>query len=232
MPKSKPWLKMWVESLDDPKMLNLTLAEEATWWRLLRLAQRCNADGSIITSGGTPLSFDQIIECLHITLPEDLKAFQSMLEKMEIEGSVCWNQETMKVVHFAERQELSASETPEAVRLRVRLFRQRHHVTTNTLQIPFPSPPDPRNPLIEKKDTKDIYIEEPRYVTDKNSLHQPQSNDKSVTSETTVPDPNVGPVTGKALQLTPKDGFSTTGTLPTSLFINPNLLRYHIFKRP
>jgi hypothetical protein len=158
MPKSKPWLKMWVESLDDPKMRRLTLAEEAVWWRLLRLAQRCNCDGSLITSSGSPLALHEMMDCLHLVEPDDKAAFYSMLKKMETEGSLCWNKETLHIIHFVERQELIPSETPEAVRERVRLFRERHRhqpesneksVTSNGL-----SPLQPSIPSLLEEDTR------------------------------------------------------------------------------
>lgn len=45
MSRSKPWLKLWCEWVDDPKMLRLSLAEQAAWWRVVTLAQKCNAQG-------------------------------------------------------------------------------------------------------------------------------------------------------------------------------------------
>ncbi|MDP3052269.1 MAG: hypothetical protein Q8N42_02055 [bacterium] len=178
MPRSKPWLKMWVESLDDPKMLRLTMAEEAAWWRLLRLAQRCNAGGSLITSSGSPLTVQEIITCLHIASPDEIAAFGSMIKKMEMEGSLLWNNTALHIIHFSERQEMAASETPEAVRERVRLFRQRH-VTETPLQPELPQVSSPLQPPITNIERK---IER-ESVTAENSLHQAQGNEKAVTKE-------------------------------------------------
>ncbi|GAH63343.1 unnamed protein product, partial [marine sediment metagenome] len=58
MAKWKPWLKMWVEWIDDPKMLSLSLAQQGAWWRLLALAQKCMADGLLVKGNGAPLSLD------------------------------------------------------------------------------------------------------------------------------------------------------------------------------
>lgn len=183
MPRSKPWLKMWVESLDDPKMLRLTMAEEAAWWRLLRLAQRCNAGGSLITSSGSPLTRQEITACLHITSPNDLATFDSMLKKMEAEGSLLWNDESLHIIHFQERQEMAASETPEAIRERVRRYREQHRVTETSLQTKE-SVPSPLIPPISKDREGYIEGEQIRYVTAENSLHHAQGNEKSVTDTT------------------------------------------------
>ncbi|NVM23480.1 MAG: hypothetical protein HWN68_17075, partial [Desulfobacterales bacterium] len=60
MAKFQPWLKMWVEWVDDPKMLSLTLAEQGVWWRLCTLAKKCMADGFLAKGNGAPLSLDEI----------------------------------------------------------------------------------------------------------------------------------------------------------------------------
>ena len=124
MPRSKHWLKMWVEWLDDPKMLRLTLAEQACWWRLVSFAQRCAAGGSLVTSSGSPLTLTEITVSLRISSPEEIASFKSMLKKMEVAGSLFWNSETLHIIHFAERQEMVPSRTKEALAERQRKHRQ------------------------------------------------------------------------------------------------------------
>jgi len=141
MPTPKPWLKMWGEWLHDPKMLSLSLAEQGAWWRLVTLAQECDADGSLVKGNGAPLTVPEIANCLHISTPRDMKTLQSMIEKMEAAGSLDWNSETLTVVHFAERQARIPSETKEAIRERVRQYRERQRVTEKPLQQPDSSPP-------------------------------------------------------------------------------------------
>ena len=143
MPTPKPWLKMWGEWLHDPKMLSLSLAEQGAWWRLLTLAQECDADGSLVKGNGAPLTVPEIANCLHIATPRDMKTLRSMVGKMEAAGSLDWNSETLTIVHFAERQARIPSETKEAIRERVRQYRERQRVTEKPLQQPASSPPLP-----------------------------------------------------------------------------------------
>jgi len=123
--KPKPWLKMWVEWIDDLKMINLSLAEQGAWWRLLTLAQKCAADGYLIMRNESPLSLDEIANNLRIRAKADRKVFNSMIEKMIDLNSLHWDSGALVVTHFAERQAKTSSETPEAVRDRVRLWRER-----------------------------------------------------------------------------------------------------------
>ncbi|MBA7547948.1 hypothetical protein ES705_40389 [subsurface metagenome] len=82
MAKFQPWLKMWVEWVDDPKMLSLSLAEQGAWWRLCTLTKKCAADGFLAKGNGAPLSLDEIASALRITAKADRKVFDSMVEKM------------------------------------------------------------------------------------------------------------------------------------------------------
>jgi len=170
--KYKPWLKMWVEWLDDLKMLSLTLAEQGAWWRLVTLAQKCAADGPLVKDNGAPLSLDAIADTLRITSKADRKVFDSMVEKMTAQGSLHWNSNALVVTHFKDRQARTTSKTPEAVRDRVRRYRERQVVTENPLQEPLPSsPPDP--PITKEREAEaDNSLQK--------TLH---SNVKSVTSE-------------------------------------------------
>ncbi|MBA7624740.1 hypothetical protein ES703_32152 [subsurface metagenome] len=120
-----PWLKMWIEGLDDPKLIRLTLAERGAWWGLLKLAGKCNSGGKII-SGGLGLDMDEIADALHIKTDDDRQALESMIAKMEKRGSLTWNKNhTLTVVHFEERQRVPPSSRPESIAQRVRLHRER-----------------------------------------------------------------------------------------------------------
>lgn len=119
-----PWMKMWVEALDDPKLTRLSLAERGAWWGLLKLAHKCDAGGKIV-SGSVGLGIDEITDALHIKTGEDHLALESMIAKMEKRGSLTWNDDVLTVVHYEERQRIPPSARPEAVAERVRLHRDR-----------------------------------------------------------------------------------------------------------
>ena len=129
----KPWLKLWTDWIHDPKILNLSIGEKGAWCLLLSLAQECEADGYLVLGNGNPMSLDDIARCLHITAKKELAILQSMIKKMESLGSLAWNSKALVVVNFATRQSLVTSDTKEAVRDRVRRFRERQVVTETAL---------------------------------------------------------------------------------------------------
>ena len=119
-----PWMKMWLEALDDPKLTRLFLAERGAWWGILQLAGKCDAGGKLI-SGDQGLDMDEIADALHIKTAEDQQALESMIAKMEKRGSLVWNDDVLTVVHYEERQRIPPSARPEAVAERVRRYRDR-----------------------------------------------------------------------------------------------------------
>jgi len=122
-----PWIKVWVEALDDPKMTRMSLAEQGAWWGLMMLARKCDPEGKgRLISGGEGLTVDEIAEALHIKTPGDRQALESMIEKMEKRGSLFWNDShILTITHFEERQAIPPSSRPEAVAERVRRYRER-----------------------------------------------------------------------------------------------------------
>ena len=135
-----PWIKMWLEALDDPKLTRLSLAERGAWWGILELAGKCNAGGKIL-SGGQGLDIDDISDALHIKTGEDRQALESMIDKMGSRGSLKWNENnTLTVIHWEERQRIPPSARPEAIAERVRQHRDRRKKTEEPEEL-APSPP-------------------------------------------------------------------------------------------
>lgn len=140
MAKFKPWLKMWVDWLDDLKMLDLSLAEQGVWWRLCTLAQKCATDGALVKDNGAALSLNEIASTLRIKTKPDRKVLDSMIRKMTNQGSLHWNSNSLVITHFAERQAKTPSEAPEAVRERVRRYRERQAKVTKSPSSPLTTP--------------------------------------------------------------------------------------------
>lgn len=123
-----PWAKVWIEALDDPKMIRMSLAERGAWWGLIKLARKLDPEGKNtgrIETGGQGLDLDEIIDALHIKSDSDKQALESMISKMESRGSLVWDGSVLTIVHFEERQRIPASTRAEAVAERVRRYRDR-----------------------------------------------------------------------------------------------------------
>jgi len=136
-----PWIKMWLEALDDPKLTRLSLAERGAWWGLLKLAGKCEAGGKIL-SGSVALDIDEIADALHIKTSDDRQALESMVAKMEKRGSLKRNENnTLTVIHWEERQRIPPSARPEAIADRVRRYRERRKKTEGPEELaPSPTP--------------------------------------------------------------------------------------------
>lgn len=120
-----PWLKMWVESVDDPKVTGLSLAERGAWWGLLGLAGKLGAGGKLVSSGQS-LDMEEIADALHIKGTGDRQALESMITKMEKRRSLKWNGNVLVIVNWEKRQRKPPSAAPAAVAQRVRDYRERH----------------------------------------------------------------------------------------------------------
>ena len=146
MPRPLPWIKYWLDSLHNPKLIRLSLAERGAWWGLLGLAGELggyDSDGALV-AGGQPLTLDEIAESLHIK-QADRPHLDSMVEKMVCGGSLAWNGNTLYVVNWDERQHIPTSDRPEAVKERVRLHRERQK------QKPLNNPPHPKKEKEKEK---------------------------------------------------------------------------------
>lgn len=148
----KPWLKMWGEWIDDPKINHLSLAEQAAWWRLVTLSHRCNADGALVHGNGLPLTLDDIVAAIRCAGRKNRGVFDSMMAYMIDKESLQWKDETLVVTNLKKRQEMAASETAEAVRERVRRHRERQAVTEKPLL-----PPNP--PTTTKEGDREVEVE-------------------------------------------------------------------------
>lgn len=148
----KPWLKMWGEWIDDPKINHLSLSEQGAWWRLVTLAHRCNADGALVYGNGQPLTLDDIVEAIRCTNRKNRKVFDSMMAYMTDKSSLHWKDGALVVTNLIKRQEKAASETAEAVRERVRRFRERQVVTEKSL-------PPLKPPTTNKEGDREVEVE-------------------------------------------------------------------------
>lgn len=157
MANYKPWLKMWVEWIDDPKMLSLALEEQAVWWRLCALAQKSAADGLLIKDSGERYTIEEILDIIRIKKSQR-PIFDSMMQKMVKEKSLHWVDGTLVVTNFHKRQTAKPSDSPEAIRDRVSRYRQRRKVSS-------PNTPFSKEETLELELELEGELEQGRYVT-------------------------------------------------------------------
>lgn len=151
MPGAKPWLKMWVSWIDDPKMDRLSLEEQGAWWRLVSLSHKCAAAGALV-SGGAPLTIDDMLKTLKVVAAREQGAFRQMVDKMTQWGSIHHNGESFVITHYTEEQEMVPSNSNEAVAARQRRHRaQKKPASEKREPEKSPSPPENKNKNIEER---------------------------------------------------------------------------------
>lgn len=122
-----PWVKLYTEMLDDPKIGRM---EPALRWRfveMILLAGECDADGLLIT-GDEPMS----IEDMAWRLRSDAKAILDDLKKMQKIGLMDFDDDCWLVCKFRDRQGRPQSEKREQWRDRQKKHRDVTQVSRMT----------------------------------------------------------------------------------------------------
>lgn len=114
MPKM-PWLRLYTEILDDPKMARLSGDQFRDWVYVLAMAREAEEPGLIAMS----------VEDAAWRARRPPVEFRRSLELFEGLGMVALAEDSILAVHFAERQKDKPSDQPERVRERVTRHRKR-----------------------------------------------------------------------------------------------------------
>lgn len=130
MANSKPWLKLWVSWCHDPDLISLSVAERGCWVMLYTLAHECSDGGRIVSEADEPLSRDMIRQVLYVTGSYDIRAFDSMVDKMMKRGYLHQDeQKAFVITNYTKEQEPTTGTgikgTREALRERQRRYRER-----------------------------------------------------------------------------------------------------------
>jgi len=145
MPRAKPWLKLWVDSLVGPKSLDLSLAETGAWWKLYGFAHYLGCSGRLTRENDRPYTLPAMMEALHITRRADMATFRRMLDKQLDLGLLRWEESTLVITGYDEEQSRAPSAQKEAVRDRVSRWRAakkqgNSHETVTDSPLPDASP--------------------------------------------------------------------------------------------
>jgi len=68
--RSLPWIKLWFELLNDPKMNRLSLAERGCWVGILLLAGQSLERGRLLLTDTEPMTLEDMASALHLTAEE------------------------------------------------------------------------------------------------------------------------------------------------------------------
>ncbi len=105
---SMPWVKLWLDFLDDPKIGMLPDSAQLFFVKLMALAGESDAEGYLV-NGEAPLSEKQIAWRFRIS--ED--AAHLAIEELEALGIVAWDEGYLLIVNFSKRQGRSQQQKRE-----------------------------------------------------------------------------------------------------------------------
>ena len=100
----RPWIKLWVEMLDDPKYLDLETAQKVIWVNLLLATTRSPQPGSMLRPNGQAMNPEQIHAAVR-TNPLAPEEFMATLAHFESMGMVHWDEDVLIITHWHERQD-------------------------------------------------------------------------------------------------------------------------------
>jgi len=123
----RPWIKLWVEMLDDPKMVSLTESQRWVWCALLLATTRSPEPGRMLLPSGRPMSVRQMWQVTRCTeMP--LEEFEAALGLMQEQEMVAWKDGALEMVNWHKRQDPQDITAPERMRrYRDRLRRGNGH---------------------------------------------------------------------------------------------------------
>ena len=115
----RPWIKLWVEMLDDPKMLSLSESQRWVWCALLLATTRSPDPGRMLLPNGRPMSARQLWQAARTDM--SMEAFEETLKLMEELEMAAWQGDTLEILHWHKRQDPQDVTAAE----RMRRYRQR-----------------------------------------------------------------------------------------------------------
>ena len=120
-PWQRPWIKLWVETLSDPKVVDaLEPAQRWVWLALLMATAKSPEAGVMLLPSGRPMSVRQIWQATRST-DMGLDEFQVALSLMEEQQMVRWREDdhALIIVNWHERQD------PQTAAQRMQRYRSR-----------------------------------------------------------------------------------------------------------
>ncbi len=115
-----PWVKLWNDFLDDPKMGRLARSTRLTYIELILIAGECDANGNL-TNGEIPMTVDDITWRLRV----DKESFIADLKALMKAGVIQLLGGTYLVVNFEKRQGRSQTEKRAMWRERQTRYREK-----------------------------------------------------------------------------------------------------------
>jgi len=126
-----PWVKVWVEMLDDVKVGRLTESQRWRFIQLILLAAECDAAGALVT-GDSPMTHGDVTWRLRC----DIKDLEKDIKDMCSAGLIHLENGVIVVTRFAERQGPTQAEKRSQWRARQKARRERVKLENVTQESP------------------------------------------------------------------------------------------------
>lgn len=192
-----PWIKLYTELLDDPKLGEMPDQLKLRFIQLLLVAGECDADGCLI-NGDNAMTIGQLAWRLRINadqLTADIEAIRKTGLLSDCDGALC-------ITNFAKRQGRSQNERRERWRKAQQAKRAKGKKSDDTT----PTPSDDQIPTPENVIDDSSMSQRPREEKRREDI---AANAASASTEIEI-DPTTTSV-ADATQPTPQNNISTTG---------------------
>lgn len=136
MSASMPWVKIYTEILDDPKMMDLSTSAKWRFVQFIALAGEFDMSG-LLTDGDNPMSVKKIAWRLR----ETAETIQGDLDQLKAAGLMSESDGAICVVNFAARQGRPQSERQKQWRERKRIEREKDKTAPGSDVTPAPVQP-------------------------------------------------------------------------------------------
>lgn len=105
---TRPWIKLWVEMLSDPKILSLTESQRWIWCALLLLTTRSPEPGRLLLPSGRPMTVKQMWT---FSSPSEITAddFQEAVDLFSSLSMVAWEGASLTITNWHRRQDVQGS---------------------------------------------------------------------------------------------------------------------------
>jgi len=105
---NRPWIKLWVDLLDDPKIVTLTESQRWVWVALLLMTTRSPEPGKLLDKAGRPMTTKLMWAFSRpndLTLPD----FEEAIDLFVAQDMATWQGDVLVITNWHRRQDVEGS---------------------------------------------------------------------------------------------------------------------------